>query len=133
MPQPNVLPMPRVGFWLRLLATLIDAALVVFIVARVLHLPKWVPLFWTAYHIAMWAWIGTTVGGLVFRLKIVRTDGQPIDFAVALVRSLSSFLSAAALFLGFFWAGWTQDRQAWHDRIAGTVVVKLPRGVSPIR
>src|SRR5258706_2142474 len=30
---------------------------------------------------------GTTVGGIVFGLKIVRTDGQPMNFAVALVRS----------------------------------------------
>jgi DNA-directed RNA polymerase specialized sigma24 family protein len=65
-------------------------------------------------------------------LKVVRTDGQLIDFGVALVRSLSAFLSAAVLFLGFFWASWTQDRQSWHDKIAGTVVVKLPKGVSAL-
>ena len=65
-------------------------------------------------------------------IKIIRVDGQPINFAVALVRSLSSFFSAVVLFLGFFWAGWDKDKQAWHDKIAGTIVVKLPKGLSLI-
>ncbi len=26
--------------------------------------------------------------------------------------------------LGFFWAIWDKDNQAWHDKIAGTVVVR---------
>jgi uncharacterized RDD family membrane protein YckC len=132
MPQSSVLLLPRVGFWLRLLATVIDAVLIVLIVDRVLHLRKWLPLAWTVYHIAMWAWLGTTVGGLVFRLKVVRTDGQPIHVAAALVRALAAFLSASALFLGFFWAGWTSSRQSWHDKIAGTAVVRMPKGVSAL-
>ena len=63
---------------------------------------------------------------------LVRLDGQPMTFSVALVRSLSSFFSAFALFLGFFWAGWDKQRQAWHDKIAGTVVVAMPKGISLI-
>jgi uncharacterized RDD family membrane protein YckC len=131
----NVLLLPRVGFWKRFLAMLIDAVLfllIVVFVERVVHVRRWIPLLWTAYHVALWTWTGTTVGGLVFRLKIVRTDGRPINFAVALVRSLASFLSAAVLFLGFFWAGWTQSHRSWHDRIAGTVVVKLPKGATAL-
>ena len=31
-------------------------------------------------------------------------------------------------FLGFLWIAWDAERQAWHDKIAGTVVLKLPRG-----
>jgi hypothetical protein len=36
-----------------------------------------------------------------------------------------------ALFVGFFWAGWTKDRQSWHDRIAGTTVVKFHPALAP--
>jgi uncharacterized RDD family membrane protein YckC len=126
----NVLMLPRVGFWLRLAATGIDAALISLIIFPLLDWGKGFILIWTAYHVAMWAWKGTTVGGLALGLKIVRADGRPIDFGVALVRVLSAFLSAAALFVGFFWAGWSADRQSWHDKIAGTVIVKWPRGVS---
>jgi len=32
--------------------------------------------------------------------------------------------------LGFFWAGWDQQKQAWHDKIAGTFMVKVSKGVS---
>jgi uncharacterized RDD family membrane protein YckC len=120
----DVALLPRVGFWRRLLATALDFVLLCLLI------PVAGPFFlviWAAYHVAMWSWKGTTIGGIVMSVKIVRTDGKPVDFAVALVRSLSSFFSAFALFLGFFWAGWDRERQAWHDKIAGTIVVRVPR------
>jgi uncharacterized RDD family membrane protein YckC len=126
---PDFALLPRVGFWRRFCATTLDFLLLCLLI----HLTG--PLFlgvWAAYHILMWAWQGTTIGGIIMGMKIVRTDGQPINFGVALVRSLSSFFSAFALFLGFFWAGWDRERQAWHDKIAGTIVVKVPRGVALI-
>jgi uncharacterized RDD family membrane protein YckC len=49
---------------------------------------------------------------------------------VAFVRSLASLFSLIALGLGFFWAGWSREKRAWHDLIAGTLVVQLPRGTS---
>jgi uncharacterized RDD family membrane protein YckC len=122
--------LPRVGFWQRFAATIIDAVLIGFLMALMRVRPPAFILIWTAYHIAMWTWKGTTIGGMVFGLKIVRTDGRAINFAVALVRALSAFLSAAAAFIGFFWAGWSAEKQSWHDKIAGTYVVKLPKGVS---
>jgi uncharacterized RDD family membrane protein YckC len=119
--------LPRVGFWLRVLATLLDFALVGLVVAGIFHQARWFLLSWVIYHLALWSWRGTTVGGIILGLKIVRTDGRPINFAVALVRLLGSFFSAGVLGLGFFWAGWSRDKQSWHDIIAGTVVVKFPR------
>jgi uncharacterized RDD family membrane protein YckC len=83
-----------------------------------------------AYFSAMWAWKGTTVGGIVVNLQVVRQDGQPLGFLAAFVRSLAALFSAAILFLGFFWIGWDPAKQGWHDKIAGTVVVRLPRAVS---
>ncbi|HXG46349.1 MAG TPA: RDD family protein, partial [Methylomirabilota bacterium] len=118
-----------VGFWARFLATLLDFALVATVVtllgARRAFLPVWV-----IYHMALWAWRGTTLGGIVLGLKIVRTDGSPLNAAVAIVRALAAFFSALVLFLGFFWAGWSRERQSWHDRIAGTLVVRMPKGAS---
>jgi uncharacterized RDD family membrane protein YckC len=107
-------------------------ALDLVLLGLLIHLGPVFLIVWVAYHVGMWAWKGTTIGGIVLGIKVVRLDGKPIDFAVALVRSLSSFFSAFALFLGFFWAGWDRERQAWHDKIAGTVVVRAPRGVSLI-
>src|SRR5262245_63873267 len=79
------------------------------------------------YHIAFWTWKGTTVGGIICQLRIVRTDGSPLRFADALVRALSAIFSIVVLGLGMFWILRDPERQAWHDRIAGTYVVKVPR------
>jgi uncharacterized RDD family membrane protein YckC len=56
---------------------------------------------------------------------------EPIGEAV-LVRLLGGFFSAAAFGLGFFWAGWDRDKQSWHDKISGTLVVSVPKGMSLI-
>jgi uncharacterized RDD family membrane protein YckC len=73
---------------------------------------------------------GMTVGGIVMGIKLVRVDGRPVDLGVALVRAAASIFSALILGLGFFWAGWNREKQSWHDKIAGTVMVKVPKGVA---
>ena len=114
----------RVGFWRRLFATTLDFILFMSVLRLFRHHYPIFLLFWTAYHVAMWTWKGTTIGGVVMGIRIVRQDGRPVNFAVALIRALSSYFSAMALMIGFFWAGWSRDKQAWHDKIAGTAVVK---------
>jgi uncharacterized RDD family membrane protein YckC len=49
---------------------------------------------------------------------------------VALVRGLGAAFSILVFFLGFLWIAWDRDKQGWHDKIAGTVVVRVPRGQS---
>ena len=132
--QPNPLEMsvlPRAGFWIRLCALGLDFALflVVFLVLHILFHPALVMLAWLAYHVGLWTWKGTTIGGIITGLKVVRVDGRPLDAAVALVRALSAVLSAFVLGLGFFWAGFSEDKQSWHDKIAGTVIVKMPKSM----
>jgi uncharacterized RDD family membrane protein YckC len=129
-PQDTVF-LQRAGFWKRLLATILDLLL---LIAAVVALPVigpalFIPLA-VVYFVAMWTWKGTTIGGLVLGHKIVRTNGRPVTFAVALVRSLTSLFSLLVVFLGFLWAGWDREKQTWHDKIAGTVVVRMPRGFS---
>ncbi len=83
-----------------------------------------------AYFAGMWAWKGTTVGGIVLNLQVVREDGQPMGLVTALVRSAAALFSVLILFLGFFWIGWDSQKQGWHDKIAGTVVVRLPKAIA---
>ena len=78
------------------------------------------------YHVVFWGWKGTTIGGLVFRLRIMRTEGSPIRFSEAVIRGLSGIFSVGALGLGWFWAIGDAERQAWHDKVAGTYVVSVP-------
>ncbi len=122
--------LPRAGFWIRLAALALDLVLLGWVFTQVPY-----PLFWfllIAYHTALWAWRGTTIGGIVCGLKVVRVDGRDVDFTVALVRSLGAVFSVLALGIGFFWVGWTAERQSWHDKIAGTVIVKVPKAMSLI-
>ena len=79
------------------------------------------------YHIGFWTWKGTTVGGIICQLRLVRVDGGAAGFADALVRGLSSIFSLAVLGIGCLWILKDPERQAWHDKIAGTYVVKVPR------
>jgi uncharacterized RDD family membrane protein YckC len=85
-------------------------------------------LFLLLYHVGFWVWKGTTVGGIICNLRVIRTDGAPLQFVDALVRSLTAILSLAVVGLGALWILKDPERQAWHDKIAGTFVVKVPRG-----
>ena len=123
--------LPRAGFWIRFAATLLDLVLIA-LATLITHLPPLIPILWAAYHIGMWTWKGTTVGGIVAGIKLVRADGRAVDFPTALVRALASLLSALVFFVGFFWAGWSREKRSWHDLIAGTVMVKSPKGMSLI-
>jgi uncharacterized RDD family membrane protein YckC len=80
-----------------------------------------------AYHVVFWTWKGTTIGGIICQLRVTRIDGEPLRFIDSLVRGLSGMFSVAVLGLGCFWILRDPERQAWHDKIAGTYVVKVPR------
>jgi uncharacterized RDD family membrane protein YckC len=128
---PDALAYPRASFWERMGAAFLDVVLVGVVsgLANAAGGPSWGPLIALAYFAGMWTWKGTTVGGIVLNLKVVRLDGSPMTFAAALVRGLAAAFSVIVFFLGFLWIIWDPEKQGWHDRIAGTVVVRLPRGL----
>jgi uncharacterized RDD family membrane protein YckC len=117
---------PKASLWERLLASLLDIILLGLVIGFV-HLGRYTLVIALAYFTLMWTWRGTSIGGLLFKLKVVRTDGRPLTFLVALVRGLAAAFSVIVLFLGFLWIAWDQDKQGWHDKIAGTAVVRLPQ------
>jgi uncharacterized RDD family membrane protein YckC len=51
-----------------------------------------------------------------------------VEWETAIVRALSCFLSLAVCGLGFIWIAFDANHQAWHDKIAGTLVVRVPKG-----
>ena len=111
-------------------ALFIDLILVAVVLNIIHNHGQAVLLALATYGAVMWKLKGTTVGGIVFGLKVVRLDGRPIDWATVIVRGLGCFLSTFVVFLGFIWIVFDDERQAWHDKIAGTVVVRVPKGVS---
>jgi uncharacterized RDD family membrane protein YckC len=120
--------MPRAGFWIRTAALLIDVILVG--IALGSFFPHGIPLVLAAYGACLWKYRGSTVGGIIFGLRVVRMDDRPIDWSTAIVRALGCFLSLIALGLGFIWVAFDSERQSWHDKIAGTTVVRPPKGIS---
>jgi uncharacterized RDD family membrane protein YckC len=123
--------LPRAGFWIRIAASLLDAIIVGLATNLMPHF--WRPnflLLYAAYCIILWALRGTTVGGIVCNLKVVRLDDRPVDWPTALVRALGGFLSLFAAGLGFIWVAFDEQKQSWHDKIAGTAVVITPKGTS---
>lgn len=124
---------PRATFLDRVAAFALDALLVGIVANLAWNLSgddEGYALLLLAYHVAFWAWKGTTLGGIVVGLRVVRMTGvemRPVD---ALVRGLSSLFSIAAFGIGCFWMLQDPEKQMWHDKIAGTAVLKVPREVA---
>ena len=66
----------------------------------------------------------TTVGKKVLGMYVLRADGRPTGFWVALVRELAKNVSWWTFGIGFLIAAFREDKRTLHDLIAGTVVVK---------
>lgn len=119
--------LPRADFWIRMGALLIDAILVAIIAGLIPGSGDIWLLALATYGAIMWKIKGTTVGGIICNLRVVRLDGREIDWATAIVRALGCFLSMIVVGLGFLWIAFDPERQGWHDKIAGTVVVRVPK------
>jgi uncharacterized RDD family membrane protein YckC len=121
--------LPRAGFWIRMGALLLDLLLVGILTGMLHHSHNLELVMLAVYGAVMWKLRGSTVGGLVFHLQVIRVDGRPVDWETAIVRALSCFLSLVVVGLGFFWIAFDAGKQGWHDKIAGTAVVRVPRAV----
>jgi uncharacterized RDD family membrane protein YckC len=127
--------LPRAGFWIRTAALAIDAILCAIVLKMLpfVHVNFGTFLLVLAtYGAVMWKLRATTVGGSICHLKVVRLDDRPLDWTGAIVRALSCFLSLAVVGFGFVWVAFDDEKQAWHDKIAGTTVVIVPKSVSLI-
>ena len=136
-----------VGFWPRLGATIIDSILLSMIVY---------PLLYTIYGkeyfvserfiaggsdfivsyllpaiaiIAFWIYKSATPGKIAIRATIVdaKTGLQPSNGQL-IGRYFAYYISAIPLCLGFLCIAWDPKKQGWHDKLAGTVVVR-PVGI----
>jgi len=140
-PRPSSPPasaLPRATFWLRMGSLGIDLVIMIILTGVI---SSFVPSFMrhflpsgpisflfpmAIYGALMWKLRGTTIGGIICRLEVVRTDDRPMDWTTCVVRGLGCILSAFCLGLGFLWIIWDPKGESWHDKIAGTAVVVLP-------
>ena len=75
-----------------------------------------------------WSNGGQTLGMKAWRLVLRRDDGAPLRLPIALLRYAGAWVSLMALGLGFLWSMIDARRRAWHDLLAGTEMIQLPRG-----
>src|SRR3954471_13184285 len=133
------------GFWMRLGAYLIDV-----VILLVITIPLSLAVYGSAYFrpdkgilagpadafiswglpllftILFWRFKSATPGKMALSLKIVDAETlQPISWGKSIGRYLGYFVSALVIFLGFFWIGWDARKQGWHDKIAGTLVIRV--------
>jgi len=75
------------------------------------------------YFLVGWSRGGTWgMRAVGLRLASTATGGAP-GFGSALVRFIVQYFSMIPLYLGFLWMLWDDQKQTWHDKAAGTVVV----------
>jgi uncharacterized RDD family membrane protein YckC len=69
---------------------------------------------------------GQTPGKRLLGLRVLQLEtGQPATFwRMALRDIIGKWLSGAICYLGYIWAFLDANKQGWHDKIAGTIVVK---------
>jgi uncharacterized RDD family membrane protein YckC len=65
-----------------------------------------------------------TLGKMALGLKVTDLQGRRLSFARATGRYFGKIVSSLILFVGFMMAGWTEKKQALHDIMAGTLVVR---------
>jgi uncharacterized RDD family membrane protein YckC len=71
------------------------------------------------------AWNGQTPGKRALKIRVVRLDGEPITAGTALARNVFGyFISGIVVWLGFLWILFDERGQGWHDKIAGTMVIR---------
>lgn len=141
---PAATPVPAVeigGFWIRLLATVIDGVLGSMITLPIMYAwygdffhEEWIAgkldfvvnwLLPPIVTVLFWRWRGATPGKMLLRLRIVdaRTGARP-HFAQLVGRYLGYLVATIPCGLGLLWVAWDPRKQGWHDKLAGTLVVR---------
>jgi len=131
------------SFWSRLLAQVIDLfwllplSLILGLIADLVNGGRGMSaggelmanLIGALVVLTFWAQRQATPGKLVLGLRIVDADtgGVPTIGRFAL-RYVGYLVSALPLGLGYLWALWDKRRQGWHDKMAGTLVIRELRG-----
>lgn len=136
------------GFWARVLASIIDSICAMMIIVPVilavygteylsLVQDKFVAgpvdmlvkyLFPAVATIIFWLARQATPGKMVIGVRVVdaETLGK-LSVGQAILRYLGYYVSMIPLMLGLIWVGIDARKQGWHDKIAGTLVIKAPK------
>ena len=140
---------PYAGFWVRLVARMIDNT-ITSIVGYIFQIPMLIVLARlgkqntadmpmilgtaafavvlslgaSAYYEA-WFLVkkGATPGKMILGLKVIRARGGTFTWGLAIGRYFAFVMSGLLLYFGYIMAGWDEEKRALHDRICDTRVV----------
>jgi len=136
------------GFWSRVCATIIDSILL-----GIITFPLLISIYGWEYFdtnktgfiagpldfliswvlpaiaiITFWIKKQATPGKMAISARIVNADTGAIPSTGQFIgRYFAYFLSAIPLGLGLIWVAFDKRKQGWHDKLAGTVVVRLKK------
>lgn len=133
------------GFWVRFWATIIDSILILgitlpplymiygdaYFASEKMYLGIWDAVFNyvlpTVAVLLFWSYRAATPGKMVFKIRIVDAKTGLKPSTGQLVGRYFAYLPSFLVFgLGYLWIAWDRRKQAWHDKMAGTLVVKGP-------
>lgn len=139
----NNVELEYVGFWPRVGASLIDTALILVATLPLLFIlygkddfqrgsipqgPANVIISWVLPALAViffWVVKQATPGKIAIGAKIVDAkSGNAATVAQLVGRYFAYFISILPFCLGIFWVALDSRKQGWHDKLAGTVVVR---------
>lgn len=131
------------GFWVRVVASFIDTVLILLVTTPLLYLfygeeflfseeliqgPTDFVItyvFPAVASILFWMYKSATPGKMVMGLRIVDAQtGGTCTTGQLVTRYLGYYVSMMVLMLGFIWVAFDSRKQGWHDKMAGTLVVR---------
>ena len=66
---------------------------------------------------------GQTLGKIVLGMRVVKKNGKRIGWLDAALRNVLGYNLSGLFLLGYLWALFDREKQSWHDKLAGTLVV----------
>lgn len=84
---------------------------------------------WFYYVILESSWLKTTPGKMMVGIVVTDADGKKISLIKANQRYWGKYISMLPLYIGFIMSGFTKKKQALHDKMSKTLVVKNKRKI----
>lgn len=131
---------PRAGFWRRFAAVIVDG-----IILGIVEIVLLVALGRLGYFLFIIVGVGyytvleggptgQTLGKKALGIRVISFEsGGEIGYARAFVRYIGRIVSAVVIFIGYLWMLWDREKQCWHDKFAGDVVVPVSAYPLPVR
>ena len=96
------------GFWLH--------ALFILMIATVL-----------SFYSYFWLKSGQTLAMQAWKMRLIGSNDETITLKQCFIRIVSSWLSLAALGLGYLWCLWDKEGKTWHDKLSNTELILEPK------